>query len=123
MNWIEPQLLQFCQDLGMEMSDASSPLIQIDFEYSGTLQIEHYGGALTLWLAREIPWHQGKEVMVKAMLLTFSGQGPELPLRCGWLGEDRLLLFVTLDERHITLPLLHQAFRSLLRVQREVLAS
>nr|WP_279615315.1 hypothetical protein [Photorhabdus luminescens] len=85
MNWIEPQLLQFCQDLGMEMSDVSSPLIQIDFEYSGTLQIERYGDTLTLWLAREIPWHQGKEVMVKAMLLTFSGQGPNCPcVVAGW---------------------------------------
>ncbi|NRN30055.1 type III secretion chaperone SycN [Photorhabdus heterorhabditis] len=123
MNWVEPQLLQFCQDLGVEMSDASSPLIQIDFEHSGTLQIERYGELLTLWLAHEIPWHQGGDVMVKAMSLTFSGLGPELPLRCGWLGDDRLLLFVTLDERCITLPLLHQAFCSLLKVQREVLAS
>ncbi|OCQ54612.1 Chaperone protein SycN [Photorhabdus australis subsp. thailandensis] len=123
MNWIEPQLLQFCQDLGMEMSDVPSSLIQIDFEYSGMLQIERYGGLLTLWLAREISWHQRGDVMIKAMSLTFSGLGPELPLRCGWLGDDRLLLFVTLDERCVTLPLLHQAFSSLLRVQREVLAS
>ncbi|MGL4249423.1 MAG: SycN family type III secretion system chaperone Acr2 [Aeromonas sp.] len=123
MNWIEPLLVQFCQDLGITIGDNPHSLIQLELEQSGTLQLEHHLGKLTLWLARVVPWHQSEEVIRRAMSLTAAAQAPALPLRCGWLGDDRLLLFVTLDERAVTLPLLHQALATLTRLQREVMAS
>jgi len=123
MNWIEPLLVHFCQDLGITIGDNPHSLIQLELEQSGTLQLERHQGQLTLWLARAVPWHQSGEAIRRAMTLTAAAQGPVLPVRCGWLGEDQLLLFVTLDERAVTLPQLHQALTTLTRLQREVLAS
>ena len=57
------------------------------------------------------------------MSLPAAAQAPALPVRCGWLEEDQLILFVTLDERNVTLPLLHQALRTLTQLQREALVS
>lgn len=122
MNWIDPLLVQFCQDLGLTLGDAPQPLIQLELEQSGTLQLEQHQGQLTLWLARAVPWHQSGDAIRRAMTLTAAAQAPILPVRVGWLAEDRLILFVTLDERALTLPLLHQALRTLTQLQREVLA-
>lgn len=122
MNWIDPLLVQFCQDLGLTLGDAPQPLIQLELEQSGTLQLEQHQGQLTLWLARAVPWHQSGDAIRRAMTLTAAAQAPALPVRVGWLAEDRLILFVTLDERALTLPLLHQALRTLTQLQREVLA-
>ena len=122
MNWIEPQLVQFCQDLGITIGDNPHSLIQLELEQSGTLQLERHQGQLTLWLARPLPWHQSGEAIRRAMSFTAAAQAPALPVRCGWLGEDRLILFVTLDERAVTLPLLHQALRTLTRLQHDVVA-
>lgn len=122
MNWIDPLLVQFCQDLGLTLGDAPQPLIQLELEQSGTLQLEQHQGQLTLWLARSLPWHQSGDAIRRAMTLTAAAQAPALPVRVGWLAEDRLILFVTLDERALTLPLLHQALRTLTQLQREVLA-
>lgn len=121
MNWIEPLLVHFCQDLGITIGDNPHHLIQLELEQSGTLQLERYQGQLTLWLARMMPWHQSGEAIRRAMTLTAAAQGPALPVRCGWLGEDQLILFVTLDERAVTLPQLHQALATLTRLQHEVL--
>ena len=123
MNWIEPLLVHFCQDLGITIGDNPHSLIQLELEQSGTLQLERHQGQLTLWLARVVPWHQSGEAIRRAMTLTAAAQGPALPVRSGWLGEDQLILFVTLDERAVTLPQLHQAVTTLTRLQREVLAS
>ncbi|ENY73363.1 MULTISPECIES: SycN family type III secretion system chaperone Acr2 [Aeromonas] len=123
MNWIEPQLVQFCQDLGITIGDKPHTLIQLELEQSGTLQLERHQGQLTLWLARRVPWHQSGDAIRRAMSLTAAAQAPVLPVRCGWLEEDQLILFVTLDERNVTLPLLHQALRTLTQLQREALAS
>ncbi|QWZ65562.1 SycN family type III secretion system chaperone Acr2 [Aeromonas sp. FDAARGOS 1417] len=123
MNWIEPLLVQFCQDLGITIGDNPHSLIQLELEQSGTLQLERHQGQLILWLARAVPWHQSGEAIRRAMTLTAAAQGPTLPVRSGWLGEDQLILFVTLDERAVTLPQLHQAVTTLTRLQREVLAS
>lgn len=60
---------------------------------------------------------------ISAFTPAAAAQGPALPVRSGWLGEDQLILFVTLDERAVTLPQLHQAVTTLTRLQREVLAS
>ncbi|MGL6512278.1 SycN family type III secretion system chaperone Acr2 [Aeromonas hydrophila] len=122
MNWIEPQLVQFCQDLGIPIGEHPHHLIQLELEQSGTLQLERHQGRLTLWLARRVPWHQSADAIRHAMTLTAAAQAPVLPVRCGWLGEDQLLLFVTLGERAVTLPLLHQALRTLTQLQREALA-
>lgn len=122
MNWIDPLLVQFCQDLGLTIGDNPQPLIQLELEQSGTLQLEQHQGRLTLWLARNLPWHQSCDAIRRAMTLTAAAQAPALPVRVGWLAEDRLILFVTLDERALTLPLLHQALRTLTQLQREVLA-
>lgn len=122
MNWIDPLLVQFCQDLGLTLGDDPQPLIQLELEQSGTLQLEQHQGQLTLWLARSLPWHQSGDAIRRAMTLTAAAQAPALPVRVGWLAEDRLILFVTLDERALTLPLLHQALRTLTQLQREVLA-
>lgn len=83
---------------------------------------EQHGATLTLWLARSLAWHQCEDAMVKALTLTAAQKSGALPLRAGWLGENQLVLFVSLDERSLTLPLLHQAFEQLLRLQQEVLA-
>lgn len=123
MNWIEPQLVQFCQDLGITIGDNPHSLIQLELEQSGTLQLERHQGQLTLWLARRVPWHQSGEAIRRAMSLTAAAQAPALPVRCGWLEEDQLILFVTLDERNVTLPLLHQALRTLTQLLREALVS
>ena len=123
MNWIEPLLVQFCQDLGITIGDNPHSLIQLELEQSGTLQLERHQGQRILWLARAVPWHQSGEAIRRAMTLTAAVQGPALPVRSGWLGEDQLILFVTLDERAVTLPQLHQAVTTLTRLQREVLAS
>lgn len=122
MNWIDPLLVQFCQDLGLTIGDNPQPLIQLELEQSGTLQLEQHQGQLTLWLARNLPWHQSGDAIRRAMTLTAAAQAPALPVRVGWLAEDRLILFVTLDERALTLPLLHQALRTLTQLQWEVLA-
>ncbi|MGY3903958.1 SycN family type III secretion system chaperone Acr2 [Aeromonas lusitana] len=122
MNWIDPLLVQFCQDLGLTIGDNPQHLIQLELEQSGTLQLEQHQGQLSLWLARAVPWHQSGDAIRRAMTLTAAAQAPALPVRVGWLAEDRLILFVTLDERALTLPLLHQALRTLTQLQREVLA-
>ncbi|MGY3942370.1 SycN family type III secretion system chaperone Acr2 [Aeromonas tecta] len=122
MNWIEPLLVQFCQDLGITIGDNPHHLIQLELEQSGTLQLERHQGQLSLWLAHRLPWHQSDVGIRRAMTLTAAANGPALPVRCGWLAEDQLILFVTLDERSITLPLLHQALRTLIQLQHEVLA-
>lgn len=121
MNWIDPLLVQFCQDLGIPIGDNPQPLIQLELEQSGTLQLERHQGQLSLWLARRLPWHQSDGAIHRAMTLTAAAQAPALPVRVGWLAEDQLILFVTLDERALTLPLLHQALRTLTQLQREVL--
>jgi type III secretion system chaperone SycN len=123
MNWIEPLLVQFCQDLGIAIGDNPHHLIQLELEQSGTLQLERHQGQLSLWLARSLPWHRSDDAIRRAMTLTAAAQAPALPVRVGWLAEDQLILFVTLDERALTLPLLHQALRTLTRLQHEVLAS
>ncbi|CRY33046.1 type III secretion chaperone SycN [Yersinia enterocolitica] len=122
MSWIEPIISHFCQDLGVPTSSPLSPLIQLEMAQSGTLQLEQYGATLTLWLARSLAWHRCEDAMVKALTLTAAQKSGALPLRAGWLGESQLVLFVSLDERSLTLPLLHQAFEQLLRLQQEVLA-
>lgn len=123
MSWMEPVITRFCQDLGLEVGETLPTLVQLELAQSGTLQLEQHDGQLTLWLARALPWHQSGDAMVRAMTLTAAHNSGALPLRCAWLGDDRLLLLVTLEESAITQPLLHQAFESLLRLQQEVLAS
>ncbi|RXJ88011.1 type III secretion chaperone SycN [Aliarcobacter trophiarum LMG 25534] len=123
MNWIEPLLVQVCQDLGITIGDNPHSLIQLDQEQSGTLQLARHQGQLPLWLARAVPWHQRGEAIRRAMTLTAAAQGPALPVRSGWLGEDQLIFFITLLGRAVTLPLLHQALTTLTRLQRALLAS
>ena len=60
--------------------------------------------------------------MLRALSRCYSRAAPPLPLRCGWTGESRLLLFITLEARRVTVPVLHQALRTLIAVREEVLA-
>ncbi|MOA68497.1 Chaperone protein SycN [compost metagenome] len=46
---------------------------------------------------------------------------PALPLRCGWVGQSELLLFITLAVAQITLPTLQQAYQTLLAARHQVL--
>ena len=122
MQWIDQALAQFCQDMGVALPSPLSDLIQLEFEHMGTLQLERHANGLTVWLALELPWHQAHQGMLRAMSRSYSRAAPELPLRCGWSGDTRLLLLITLDARRVTAPVLHQALRTLIRVREEVLA-
>lgn len=121
MHWIDQALAQFCQDLGVAVPAPAGSLIQLEFEETGTLQLEQHDRKLTLWLAVDLEWHQVHQGAIRALALTFSRTGPELPLRCGWAADTRLLLLITLDERRVTAPVLHQAFRTLSSARHAVL--
>ncbi len=118
MNWIEQAVAQFCQDLGCSIPGAPSELIQLDLPSGECLQLERHSEKLTLWLAIDVPWHQSQQVLVTAMQRCCAEVAPAMPVRCGWL-NDRLLLFVTLPERRVTVPSLHQALNTLTNVRAE----
>lgn len=120
MSWIEQVLSQFCQDLGVSVPSPLGHLIQLDFEQGAILQLERHGQALTLWLALDLPWHHVYPAARHVLSRTYSRTGPPLPLRCGWAGESRLLLFITLSEWRVTLPVLHEALATLMSVRNEV---
>ncbi|MFJ2481347.1 type III secretion chaperone SycN [Pseudomonas sp. NPDC087598] len=120
MHWIDQALAQFCQDLGVVVPAPAGALIQLEFEESGTLQLERHERKLTLWLAVDLAWHQVHQGAIRALALTFSRTGPALPMRCAW-ASGRLLLLITLDERRVTAPVLHQALRTLSSARRAVL--
>jgi len=122
MQWIDQALAQFCQDMGVALPSPLSDLIQLEFEHMGTLQLERHANGLTVWLALELLWHQAHQGMLRAMSRSYSRAAPELPLRCGWSGDTRLLLLITLDARRVTAPVLHQALRTLISVRDEVIA-
>ena len=122
MKWIDQALTRFCQDMGVALPSPLSDLVQLEFEHAGTLQLERHAHGLTLWLALELPWHQAHQGMLRALSRCYSRAAPPLPLRCGWAGESRLLLFITLEARRVTVPVLHQALRTLIAVREEVLA-
>ena len=122
MQWIDQALTRFCQDMGVALPSPLSDLVQLEFEHAGTLQLERHAHGLTLWLALELPWHQAHQGMLRALSRCYSRAAPPLPLRCGWTGESRLLLFITLEARRVTVPVLHQALRTLIGVREEVLA-
>lgn len=121
MRWIEQALSQFCQELEVPLPSPIEKIIQLVFEHSGTLQLEQHDEQLTLWLSCEVPWHQAQACMARAMSACWSQQASELPLRCSWLGEQQLLLLITLDERQVTVPVLHQSFKTLIDVRRKVM--
>lgn len=122
MHWIDQALAQFCQDLGVVVPTPLVALIQLEFEETGTLQLEQHNRKLTLWLAVDLEWHQVHQGAVRALAMVFSRTGPELPLRCGWAGDTRLLLLITLDERRVSALVLHQALRTLSAARQTVLA-
>lgn len=102
MHWMEQALSQFCQELGIVLPLPAGNVVQLVFEHSGTLQFEQHGEQLTVCLACEIPWHQIQDCIVRAMSAVWSQCAPELPLRCSWLGEQQLLLLITLEARQVT---------------------
>lgn len=122
MNWIEQAIAQFCQDLGCAIPGAPTELIQLDLPSGECLQLESHEEKLTLWLAVDVPWHQNHSVLTAAMRRCSAEMAPALPLRCGWL-NDQLLLFITLAERKVTVPSLHQALETLMGVRTEVFES
>ena len=121
MRWVEQAIGQFCQELGVPLPSPPDRVIQLQFEHSGIVQLEQHSEQLTVWLALDAPWHQTQTCLQRAMSASFSEQTGELPLRCGWLGEQQLLLLVTLEQPQVTAALLHQTLQTLLRVRQQVL--
>lgn len=122
MHWIDDSLAQFCQNQGVSVPAPVGDLLQLEFDVLGTLQLERHGRCLTLWVAVELPWHAHYQALNRALALTYSHTGPVLPLRCGWVQDNCLLLFITLAERRVTVPVLEEALRTLSRAREAVLA-
>ncbi|HGB7289653.1 TPA: hypothetical protein ACIXXC_001762 [Pseudomonas aeruginosa] len=55
MDWVELAVAQFCQDLRVSVPAPLARVVQLDFEDSGTLQLERHGEQLSLWLALTLP--------------------------------------------------------------------
>lgn len=122
MHWIDEALAQFCQNQGVSVPAPVADLIQLESEVWGTLQLERHGRNLTLWVALELPWHMHYQALNRALALVYSRTGPVLPLRCGWVQDNALLLFITLGERRVTVPVLEEALSTLSRARDTVLA-
>ncbi|MNJ17686.1 Chaperone protein SycN [compost metagenome] len=121
MDWCDEALARFCQGLGVELSESDRSLITLQFEQVGILQIERHEAKLTLWLVLEVPGYDAAKMIERALRLTYSAMAPALPLRCGWVGQSELLLFITLAVAQITLPTLQQAYQTLLAARHQVL--
>ena len=121
MRWVDEALVQFCQSQGVSVSAPVADLIQLEFQ-AWTLHLERHARSLTLWVALELPWHMHYQALNRALALTYSRTGPGLPLRCSWVRDNGLLLFITLGERRVTVPVLEEALRTLSRAREAVLA-
>ncbi|SPY53222.1 type III secretion protein [Pseudomonas aeruginosa] len=113
MDWVELAVAQFCQDLRVSVPAPLARVVQLDFEDSGTLQLERHGEQLSLWLACDLAWHQAYRGTLRALRLCHARAAGSLPLRCAWSGESRLLLCITLEARQVGIPTLHQALQAL----------
>ncbi len=120
MHWVDEALGQFCENQGVSVPAPVADLIQLEFE-GWTLHLERHACCLTLWIALELPWHMHYQALNRALVLVYSRTGPGLPLRCGWV-RDNALLFITLGERRVTVPVLEEALRTLSRARAAVLA-
>ena len=123
MDWCDEALSRFCQLLGVAVPSPQGALIHLEFGDIGTLQLERHEQNLTVWLEVQVPVHRASEAMHRALTLTSSHNAPELPLRCGWVGEASLLLFITLADSRVTLSILQQAFGTLKAARTEVLSA
>jgi len=121
MDWCEEALVRFCQGFELELPPTERALITLQFDEVGMLQLERHGGHLTLWLVVNVAHFEAPAMIERALRLTSSRIAPALPLRCGWVGEDELLLFITLAEQMVSLPSLQQAYRILLDTRQQVL--
>jgi type III secretion system chaperone SycN len=121
MHWVDEALGQFCENQGVSVPAPVADLIQLEFE-GWTLHLERHACCLTLWIALELPWHMHYQALNRALVLVYSRTGPGLPLRCGWVRDNALLLFITLGERRVTVPVLEEALRTLSRAREAVLA-
>lgn len=101
MDWVELAVAQFCQDLRVSVPAPLARVVQLDFEDSGTLQLERHGEQLSLWLACDLAWHQAYRGTLRALRLCHARAAGSLPLRCAWSGESRLLLCITLEARQV----------------------
>jgi type III secretion system chaperone SycN len=122
MDWCEEATARFCQTLGVAVPFPVGDLIRLEFRQTGALKLERHEHCLTMWLEVKVPMYRIQQVIHRAMSLTYSYFAPSLPMRCGWEGESGLLLFVTLNERHVTLALLQQAYRMLTATRSELLS-
>ena len=122
MHWVSEALAQFCQNRGVSVPAPVADLIQLELEALGTLQLERHGRSVTMWVALELPWHMHYQALNRALALTYSRTGPAMALRCGWVQDNSLLLFITLGERRVTVPVLEEALRTLARAREVVLA-
>ena len=123
MDWVELAVAQFCQDLRVTVPAPLARVVQLDFEDSGTLQLERHGEQLSLWLPCDLAWHQAYRGTLRALRLCHARAAGSLPLRCAWSGESRLLLCITLEARQVGMPTLHQALQALRSARSEVLAA
>ncbi|MCR3851425.1 type III secretion chaperone SycN [Pseudomonas aeruginosa] len=69
MDWVELAVAQFCQDLRVSVPAPLARVVQLDFEDSGTLQLERHGEQLSLWLACDLAWHQAYRGTLRALRL------------------------------------------------------
>ncbi|MDF9618796.1 type III secretion chaperone SycN [Pseudomonas entomophila] len=120
MDWCEEALVQFCQGFELDLPLAQRALVSLHFEETGLLQLERHDRQLTLWLVLEVPHFDAPAMVERALRLICSRVAPSLPLRCGWVGEVELLLFITLDEQRVSLPTLQQAYATLLAARAQV---
>ncbi|MDD0976396.1 type III secretion chaperone SycN [Pseudomonas fontis] len=121
MLWCDEALARFCQGLGVELPETERSLITLELDQLGILQIERHDASITLWWVLEVSSHEAPAIIERALRLTYSSRAPALPLRCGWVGRCELLLFITLATTQVTLPLLQQAYETLLAARYKVL--
>ncbi|MCG8291455.1 type III secretion chaperone SycN [Pseudomonas entomophila] len=121
MDWCDEALVRFCQGFELNVPVSQRALISLQFDDVGLLQLERHGTQLTLWLVLEVAYFEASTMIERALRLTSSRMAPVLPLRCGWVGEGELLLFITLAGHQVTLSALQQAYRTLLDTRQQVL--
>lgn len=123
MKLYEEALARFCQELGVDIPLPVGDLIHLESEQFGALQFECHHQCVTLWLKVEIALHAIQQTLICALSLAYRHCSLPSPLRCSWVGESTLLLFITLDKECIDVPLLRQAFVVLTTARSEVLSA
>ncbi|MBC3437489.1 type III secretion chaperone SycN [Pseudomonas sp. BW16M2] len=116
-------IARFCRDQGVVLPYAPGTLLRLDLADIGVLQFERLGGQLTLWLGFTVQGALFEHAMSSALRQVHDQQTSGLQLRCGLLPDERLVLLASLDERRVSEPVLHEAYRLLSRVRAEVLAA